>query len=348
MKKGISLLICTHNSSKIIEKTLSYLSKQKVRSSIPWEVVLVDNASTDGTAEIAKSFWNSDTPLRIVYEPKPGVAYARSTGMNACQYSYIGFIDDDNWVMENWVEAAYASMESHPDAGAIGGPSEAVFESPAPEWFTQYSKNYAVGEQYDKPGKIEEFNKLLWGAGMVLRKEAWDLLFAHGYEPIHESRSGKNLSSGEESEILLLFKLMGLSLYYDPELKIKHFMTSERLNWKYYLRLRKSLGASSIYLDIYKIIINQISQKAEINPMPWRKGVLMSLLRIIKDPFALLTCLLNLKQGNFRIAMANFHYGRLIQQLKMGSEYEMLLDKLYNKYASLNNAWITKRSSLPD
>ena len=345
MKNGISVLICTYNSSKIIERTLSYLSKQKVNPSIPWEIILVDNASTDGTAQIAESFWKSEIPLRIVYEPKPGVAYARITGMNACQYSYIGFIDDDNWVMENWVETAYFSMESHPDACAIGGPSEAVFETTAPEWFARYSNNFAVGEQYYKPGKIEEFNKLLWGAGLILRKEAWDYLFNIGYTPIHESRMGKNLYSGEESEILLLFKLMGLAIYYDPELKIKHYMKSERLEWKYYLRLKKSLGASSVYLDTYKNVINQIIQGEKPKSISWIMGIIKAFIFANLDPLALVAGWLNIKQGNYRIVMAYFHLGRYIQKLKMGPEYKILQEVLYNKYASLHDVWKTFKSS---
>ena len=345
MGNGISILICTHNSSKLIEKTLSYLLKQKVHSSIPWEIVLVDNACTDGTAQIAKSFWKSDVPFKIISEPKPGVAYARVTGMNACQYAYIAFIDDDNWVEENWVETAFHAMQSHPDVSAIGGPSEAVFESRAPEWFARYSQNYAVGEQYHKAGEITELNKLLWGAGLVLRKDAWDYLYEHGYEPIHEARKGKNLYSGEESEILILFKLMGSALFYNPELKIKHFMTTRRLDWKYYLRLKKSFGASSIYLDMYKNIFSRITNEEQKNSTRWQKELRKSFIAVVKDPLALLAGMLNIKQGNYRIAKAYFNLGRFIQKFNMGKEYDILQDFLYNKYAPLYLAWKTINSS---
>lgn len=336
MIKGISILICTHNGSKRIEDTLFHLSKQKVRPSIPWEIVLVDNASTDGTAQIARSFWKSEIPLKVIYEPRPGVSYARIAGMNACQFSYIGFIDDDNWVTENWIETAYFSMEAHPDACAIGGSSEAIFESSAPEWFAKYSNNYAVGEQYDKPGRIEEFNKLLWGAGLVVRKETWDYLFNFGFKPLLESRKGKSLLSGEDSEILLLFKLMGLSLYYDPKLKIRHYMTTGRLKWKYYLRLKKSLGASSVYLDIYKVVIDHIRRGEKPKPNPWVKELMTSFKKMMQDPLALIAGLLNIKQGNFRIVSAYFHLGRFTQILKIGRDFEILHTILYNRYASLN------------
>ena len=345
MNNGISILICSHNSANRIENTLSHLSKQKVNASIPWEIVLVDNASTDGTAEIATSLWKSDVPLRIIDEPKLGVAYARITGMNACQYSYISFVDDDNWVSDNWIENAYLAMESHPNACAVGGPSEAALDSPAPDWFATYSKNYAVGEQYDKPGEIKSDNLMLWGAGLTLRKEAWDTLYEYGFEPIQESRKGKSLLSGEETEVLLLFKLMGLSMVYEPKLKIKHFMPANRLQWQYYLRLKKALGASSVYLDIYRKIIGYLLRGEKLVPDPWKKGVLQSLIIILKDPLALLAGLFNVKQGNYRTATAYFNLGKLIQKIKLGASYEILQNVLYNKYASLRSAWENRKSS---
>ena len=339
MTKGISILICTHNGSQRIHETLSHLLQQKVRQEISWEIVLVDNASSDGTAETAKSLWKSEIPLRIIFEPKLGVAYARITGMNACRYSYIGFIDDDNWVMDNWVETAYDSINSHPDAGAVGGSSIAIFESSAPKWFAKYSKNYAVGEQYDKAGRIEGQYNLLWGAGLVIRKEIWNYLYDNGFKPLHESRKGKKLLSGEESEILLLFKLMGTTFYYEPQLKIKHYMTTNRLHWRYYLRLKKSLGASSVYMDIYKTVIDHILNGGKSNPYSWVKGLFISARQIIQEPLALLAGLLNVKEGNFRIVMVYFHLGRFFQKLKMGREYETLHKVLYNRYASLKDSW---------
>ncbi len=235
-------------------------------------------------------------------------------------------------------------MQAHPDASAIGGPSEAVFESTEPKWFATYSQNYAVGEQYHKAGEIVEVNKLLWGAGLVLRKNAWDYIFQLGYEPIHESRKGKNLSSGEESEILLLFKLMGSALYYDPELRIKHFMTKKRLNWQYYLSLKKSFGASSIYLDMYKNIITRITNGEHKDATPWQKELRKSFMTVIKDPLALLAGMLNIKQGNYRIAKAYFNLGRFIQKYIWG-RIRYPADFLYNKYAPLYLAWQSINSS---
>ncbi|MCB2209560.1 glycosyltransferase family 2 protein [bacterium] len=337
MDSGISILICTHNGAKRIEETLSHLSRQKFNSAIPWEIVLVDNASTDKTVEIAKTYWKSEVPLRILHEPKLGVAYARITGMNACQYPFVGLIDDDNWVSENWVEKAFISIKSHPDAAAIGGPSQAVFESPAPEWFSKYGVNFAVGEQYPKPGKIEEFHKLLWGAGLVARRKAWEYLYNFGFTPLLKSRQGKRLLSGEESEVLMLFKLMGLSLYYDPTLKIKHFMTSNRLHWRYYIRLKKSLGASSVFLGIYRDVINRIRQGQEPNPTPWRKEVFASVKQILRDPLALVSSLLHIKPGNHRVVTVTFQMGRFNQLMNIGHKYETLHIDLYKKYAPLKN-----------
>jgi glycosyltransferase involved in cell wall biosynthesis len=337
MREGVSVLICTHNGAERIKQTLDHLSNQRVSKSFPWEIILVDNASTDGTAQIARSSWKSEIPLSIIFEKNLGVANARKTGMNACHYSYIGFIDDDNWADENWVETAYTSMEANPNAGAVGGPSEGVFESPPPDWFFKYAKNYAIGNQYKQSGKIQKPGGLLWGAGMVIRKEIWDYLYQFGFTPLLESRKGKKLMSGEESEILILAKLMGWSLVYEPNLKIQHYMPSPRLQWRYYRKLRISLGASSVYLGIYKDVMNSIQKGAISHTKSWTSEIYQTLIEIVKDPFGLLASLINIKKGNFRIATAYFNIGRLGQQIKLGRKIKPLHHFLYKKYLPLKS-----------
>jgi hypothetical protein len=228
-------------------------------------------------------------------------------------------------------------MELHPDAGATGSASEAVFESEPPKWFHTYSKNYAVGNQYEKSGIIKKTYGLLWGAGLVLRKEAWDTLYDFGYNPLIESRKGKSLMSGEESEILLLFRLMGWSLYFNPDLKIQHFMPTSRLNWQYFLRLKRSLGSSSVYYDLYKDVLDSLSKGKNPEPKSWTSELFDTMKKIIKDPLAIPAGLLNIKEGNYRIASMYFNLGRFRHQLQLGHEIEDLNTFLFNKYSKLYN-----------
>lgn len=329
---GISILICTHNGAGRIKTTLEHLAHQTMDRPIPWEIVLVDNASTDGVSEVARTAWKNTIPLRIVEEPKLGVTWARITGMNSCKYDYICFVDDDNWVPPNWIEIAYRSISSKPDACAVGGSSEAVFETQPPFWFKTYQANFAVGEQYKEAGLIHKSGGLLWGAGLILRSEAWTQLYESGFNPLLSSRIGKTLMSGEESEVLLLIQLAGWSIYYDPTLQIQHFMPSARLKWSYFLRLKKGVGATAIYLNMYRKLVSILKNNQEYSRRSWFAEILLTLLDILKDPAAMAAALLGMLEGNNRIAQFYFKWGALSERVKQGPRLDTIYDQLYSKY----------------
>ena len=96
---GVSIMICCHNGAARLPETLAHLSRQKVDPGIPWEVLIVDNASTDDTAPRARQLWpeSAPAPLRIIPEPQQGKPYACLRGLNEARYEFLGIIDDDNW-----------------------------------------------------------------------------------------------------------------------------------------------------------------------------------------------------------------------------------------------------------
>ena len=82
MINGISIVICCYNSENRLPKVLEHLEQQVMSESIAWEVLVVDNASKDRTAEVADKSWNrEDVSIRVVYEPKPGLSNARLCGI---------------------------------------------------------------------------------------------------------------------------------------------------------------------------------------------------------------------------------------------------------------------------
>src|SRR6266516_3860790 len=79
---GVSVVICCHNSAQRLAKPLAHLAVQQVPQGIPWEVILIDNASTDGTADFATAHWpaTASAPLRVISEPRLGLTHARECG----------------------------------------------------------------------------------------------------------------------------------------------------------------------------------------------------------------------------------------------------------------------------
>src|SRR5437016_2123314 len=128
---GVSVVICCHNSAQRLPRTLAHLSAQKVSAEIPWEVIVVDNASSDDTAKVEASSWpkNARASLSVLREPEPGLSHARRRGFDEAKYEIVCFIDDDNWVSTDWVETISRVMSEHPDVGACGGFAEAACDS---------------------------------------------------------------------------------------------------------------------------------------------------------------------------------------------------------------------------
>ena len=124
---GVSVVICCHNSLSRLPATLAHLKAQHVGGRIPWEVIVVDNASTDATSAVALDHWRKDAPttLRVVGEPRLGLTHARERGFLEAKCEIVSFIDDDNWVCPNWIELVSEIMTNHPDMAACGGLTEA-------------------------------------------------------------------------------------------------------------------------------------------------------------------------------------------------------------------------------
>src|SRR5688500_716407 len=122
--KGVSVIICCYNSAQRISDTLKYLFNQKVSDSIPWEVVVVNNASSDSTSEIAKSAWvekGGGTNFKIVDQSIPGLSSARQKGIEVSNYDFLIFCDDDNHLEPNYIAAAFNLMHENPEIGIAGG-----------------------------------------------------------------------------------------------------------------------------------------------------------------------------------------------------------------------------------
>lgn len=249
----VSVVICCYNSAKRLPETLRHLLEQDVPEEISWEVIVVDNASTDNTSEIARSLWpnHAPAPLRVVKELEPGLCYARMKGIAEAKYEIVSFLDDDNWAVPNWVKLVSETMRDHPEVGACGGRTEAETEIEPPTWFNTYSSGYVIGKQFDRSRDITWSRGWLWGAGLTIRKKAWDDLTLNGFKPILSGRFGNIITSGEDVEICYALRLVGWHIWYSDELVLKHYISKQRLTTTYLSKLQFGFGTQTIGFDPY-------------------------------------------------------------------------------------------------
>ena len=272
--KGVSIVICCHNSSTRLKSTLWHIAQQKIKPGIRCEIVIVDNASNDATAIVACREWEalniSHIDFKIVPEANPGLSYARKKGISESSYGYLIFCDDDNWLSEYYIDTVFHFFENHPQVAIIGGYGEAVFDNYTilPDWFHKFFKNYALGAQ---SSKLNTEMGCVYGAGMAARKAIIDkdIFNAHNFLT---DRQGKNLTAGGDSEICFKVKLLGYKIAYLPELKFKHYISNDRLDWEYFKKLHIGFSKSFVVLNIYEKALN--SQSSTLPPFYWLKNAL--------------------------------------------------------------------------
>lgn len=253
LQKGVSIIICSYNGAKKLQPTLEHLTNQRVSENINWEVIFIDNNSTDNSLELVDNFWKKNgrqIPIKVINEPKSGKYYALTRGVNEARYTYFITCDDDNWLSEDYVERAYNILEQDPYIGAVGGQSIANFESTnieIPDWFIKDQERYAIGKQGEKSGVITS-RKFIWGAGMVSHVSLYKRFYKN-YPSLLINNKGHFIA--EDTEYCLRLILRGYQLFYDESLIIKHFVPNERLTKEYNNHLNKNIKESYEILDFY-------------------------------------------------------------------------------------------------
>ena len=278
---GFSIIICCYNSSTRLPETLRHIAALDTKG-LEVEVIVVDNASKDNTADAAKSEWASHPSaisFQVVHQPIPGLAAARNMGVATSRHELLLFCDDDNWLDRGFLQHSAARLRQLPNVAILGGISEAVCETTPPHWFQRIGEAYAVGRQGSATGRAW----VLWGAGMVLRKSALLELEAAGFTNLLSDRKGNNLTSGGDHELCWAIRLMGYDLWFDEELRLQHFVPKERLTESYLRRLFCSTAYCVLGLQPYQSIIERdIQSVAEINRFIFFRKSIRQLVEVAK------------------------------------------------------------------
>jgi glycosyltransferase involved in cell wall biosynthesis len=254
--KNVSIIVCCYNSALKLPKTLEYLAQQKVSKDLSYEVLVVDNASTDNTAELAISYWatlNTQVSLRVVREENPGLIYARICGVKAAKDELLIFRDDDNWLREDYVQNAVDLMKANPTIGALGGQSVLAPYIDAPDWWEEHQGNYAVGKQLPETGNANK-RGFVYGAGLTTRKSIAKKIFDPEYPLLLTGRKGNQCLSGEDWEYCQRTLMLGYNLYYSEKLFYWHDVAFNRLTIDKLQELLRSFEFSKSIGEKYKYI----------------------------------------------------------------------------------------------
>ncbi|MGC9526206.1 MAG: hormogonium polysaccharide biosynthesis glycosyltransferase HpsE [Limnospira sp.] len=245
-----SVVIPTYNGAKQLPGVLEKLRSQTGTEEIDWEILVVDNNSSDETAKVVRelqSTWNLQVPLKYVFERRQGLTYARTRGIEETEGQFIGFLDDDNFPNSDWVLQAYLFGNQYPKAGIYGGQIHAVYQTEPPENFKRIEHLVlAMRESDEQPFRFNpELLQLPSGAGLVLRRKA--LLESIDLECIASISRGDN-----DYELSLYLYKNGWEIWYNPTLHVDHLIPPERLEKKYVLSLAYRYG---LYTFGFRVIL---------------------------------------------------------------------------------------------
>ena len=322
------MVICTYNGAARLPQTLARLAAQENTDAIAWEVLVVDNASTDDTAEVARRCWPADAPapLRIVREPRLGTANARRRGLMEARYEIVSFVDDDNWLAAHWLAVMSDIMSGDPKLGALGSISYSVCEIEPPRWFERFRADYAVFTKEDL-AVVGDAHWGLFSAGMSIRKTAWLRLVSDGFDFSISGAVGSKLGRGEDSELTFALREAGWKLQIEPRLRFEHFIPASRLNWAYLRRLKRESAISTVTLDAYNLPDDDSTGLKSRLRKTWVWHALAAVKALLKDPRTLLLAPFCAMEGDPAVLTYEGWRGRLTGLLQLRGKYRAAMLK---------------------
>jgi len=232
-----SVVICSYNRLDHVLASVESAVHQPLAPT-EYEVIVVDNASTDGTAEAIQKLTDQYPNLRYIYEERLGLATARNTGWQAAQGTYVAFLDDDAKAESNWLETAQRLIENNPtNLRCVGGPIHPFYTSAKPDWWLDKYEIRTRGDVQRHLRKGEFFS----GSNMIWLREA---LEKYGGFESGAGMKGNQLGMGEETG---LFRRVWEGeespvFLYSPDLRVYHWVPPEKMTMGYILKRATANG----------------------------------------------------------------------------------------------------------
>ncbi|MBK9123560.1 MAG: glycosyltransferase family 2 protein [Chloroflexi bacterium] len=234
MPPYISVVICTFNRVDLLRKALESLSRQDCDAN-RYEVIVVDNNSTDLTGEMVRSC-SAPFDVRYVLETTQGLSHARNRGWREAQGEYIAYLDDDAIAPPHWLSLASQIIEAHRPA-MFGGPVREFTEKDPPFW---YKPSYMVALDLDEPQVLGP-TYLVVGCNMFCSRRILEL--TGGFHP-DLGMLGNRIGYAEEDFLQSQIRSLGGDnvIFGHPNLYIGHLVRSEKLTWHWIMRDAWSKG----------------------------------------------------------------------------------------------------------
>lgn len=232
----ISVVVCTYNRSQSLGATVASLRRMRVPPDLAWELIVVDNNSTDDTRTVIQEFARtSGLQVRYIFEGRQGKSHALNAGLREARGEVIAFTDDDVLVDADWLTGLLAVFKctgamgvggkSLPDWTGVTKPSWVVTEGP-------YSTSWGLLIGLDLGDEPVQLRAAPWGLNMAFRRSAFD---KYGTFRTDLGAAGSKLMLGEDTEFGNRLIKAGEKVMYAPKAIVRHPMDPRRLTKPYML-----------------------------------------------------------------------------------------------------------------
>lgn len=242
----LSLILCTYNRDKYIYNVLKSIAGNDYPHT-DYEIVLVNNNSTDDTESECKRFRQDFPGIRFNYcvETNQGLSYARNRGIQESKGDILVYVDDDALVNKEYLQTYADFFARNPDIAAAGGPIIPQYETEEPAWMSHYTRQLVTGKLYlgDKECEFPK-NAFPGGGNAAYRKSVFDKI---GLFNVELGRKGNSLIGAEEKDLFDKMTTIGIRFFYLPTAILYHIIPEKKLTQDYFNRLTYSIGVSERY-----------------------------------------------------------------------------------------------------
>lgn len=245
-----SIIICTHNRANSLKRTLRAVLQQEYTQG-KLEVIVVDNCSCDHTRQVTESFIaDSCYPVRYIYEPQLGLSNARNLGIRNAQGDIVIFIDDDAFPLtRKWAEHLVEAYHD-PQVCVAGGDIELKWPNgKRPEWVHDFLLPPLGLNNFGLKIITElHYPTYPWGGNISYRKASIERL--KGFSTNLGWSSGRQIISGEETELNLRLEKAGKKIVYVPDAAVQHIIFPEKLTKAWFMKRAYGQGLSDASIDM--------------------------------------------------------------------------------------------------
>lgn len=244
MSLAVTVIVATHNRAHLLGETLEALIAQETPKTLDWEILVVDNGSTDGTLEVFRTMaMRAPGRLRYLFEPRLGKSRALNAGIAVARGRVLALTDDDVSPAPDWVATAATVLDTRGVDGA-GGRILPRWEAAPPAWLrgSWQLLDYLAIMEHDQPAMLpvpSGRHPQVWGANMVFRREA--LVALGGFDTRLGPVGGRRFCE-EDGDMVRRMLAAGRAVAYDPALTVFHRVPRVRLKRSYFRRMMWDMG----------------------------------------------------------------------------------------------------------